>query len=265
VWVAGRLVVNRWVDRYEQAREEVRVRVRESVVLERERGLPSLHNINYEGILESDPVRNYMEGERPPLVLTMAVNAGRRGGGGVSEDGLVRLEFEAWGRTAEGMVGEAREGYRVWVYGKLATYSWVDKHGQDRCDVRVRMENAGSVPYTLVGKEEEEKEVVDWWGGWLGRVPQKKEQSMREVECLDVEVVSEQQEQQEQQQGSRQEENQLEMEDQEEEEEEKEEQQDNISSKNSKVRTFLSQLLRRRFSWRRKDKGNGGGISSWLK
>ena len=254
VWVAGRLIINRWSDKYGQAREEVRVRVREAKVLVgKERGLPSLHNVNYVGRVESDPMNNYLKEGRPPLEVTLAVDSGPRGGGGASEDGMVRLQFEAWGRTAEGMVAEARKGSWVWVYGKLATYSWVDNYGQSRCDVRVRMEKAGLLHFTVVGKEEKEEEEkeVDWWGGLLGRMPQKKEKPRGEVGCLDVEIASEQEQQQ------------LEMV-VEEMEEQQEEQQDCTSSKSIKARTFLNQL-RRRFLWRRKGRGNGGGSSSWLK
>jgi hypothetical protein len=105
----------------------------------------------------------------------------------------------------------------------------------------------------VVGKEEKEEEekAVDWWGGLLGRMPQKKEKPRGEVGCLDVEIASEQEQQQ------------LEMV-VEEMEEQQEEQQDCTSSKSIKARTFLNQLPRR-FLWRRKGRGNGGGSSSWLK
>lgn len=169
--------------------------------------------------------------------------------------------MEAYGKTAKGMAAEARKGSQMWMHGKLATYSGEDPFGQNRCDMRVRVEKACLLPREGGGGEEEEG---TWWGGWLGRVQHAEPQPMAKEENLDGGTGGGLEPQQLQQDRQH-----LEEEVEEEEGEEQQQQQDSnsrpsssTSSKRSRVRAFVKQLLRQ-LPWPGKE--NGTGISSWLK
>lgn len=109
-------------------------------------GMTVVNQVMLIGNLGSEPAVKYLDSGNCVLSVSLAVNkempplATRGGEGGASEVDWIRVE--AWGRTAEYLAAGARKGSKVWVLGKLITNSWVDKYGQNRNDLKVRVKRA---------------------------------------------------------------------------------------------------------------------------
>ena len=107
-------------------------------------GFSVVNQVMLVGNLGSEPAVKYLDSGNCVLSISLAVNkelppgAARGGeGGGTSEVDWIRVE--AWGKIAENLAAGARKGSKVWVVGKLVTNSWVDKYGQNRSDLKVRV------------------------------------------------------------------------------------------------------------------------------
>jgi len=107
-------------------------------------GFSVINQVMLVGNLGSEPAVKYLDSGNCVLSISLAVNkelppTAVRGveGGGTNEVDWIRVE--AWGKIAENLAAGARKGSKVWVVGKLVTNSWVDKYGQNRSDLKVRV------------------------------------------------------------------------------------------------------------------------------
>jgi len=137
--------------------------------------LSILNQVMLVGRLGSEPAVKYLESGNCVLSISMAVNRetspGRQNMEAVPKAPEVDwIRLEAWGRTAEGMAANARKGSRVWVVGRLVTNSWVDRYGQNRNDLKVRIRR---IEVLQSGRSQTQPpmggEYYQQGGGWDGK------------------------------------------------------------------------------------------------
>lgn len=137
--------------------------------------LSILNQVMLVGRLGSEPAVKYLESGNCVLSISMAVNRetspGRQNMEAVPKAPEVDwIRLEAWGRTAEGMAANARKGSRVWVVGRLVTNSWVDRYGQNRNELKVRIRR---IEVLQSGRSQTQPpmggEYYQQGGGWDGK------------------------------------------------------------------------------------------------